>query len=354
VSTVGAIDCDIHPVVPRTEDLVPYLSEYWREMRVLRELDRMDSASYPAGVPLSGRPDWRPRPGVPGTSLEMLREQALNHFGLRYAICNCVYGAQSFYDENMAAAFCRAVNEWIRKEWLDGDKRLRASIVVPLQNPDLAVEEIERLAEDRRFVQVLLPSRCEMPLGRKFYWPIYKAAARHRLPIGIHTGSMCRFSPTQSGQPSYFVEDYVSQTQSFAAQLTSLISEGVFAKFPELRVVLIESGVTWLPAMMWRFGKDWRGVRVEIPWVKDAPAGMIRDHVRLTIQPLDTPSDPDVLLRIVEHIGSEDVLLFSTDYPHWQFDGDEVLPSGLSESLVRKMQVENPLATYPNLTETIE
>jgi uncharacterized protein len=94
VSTVGAIDCDIHTVVPRTEDLVPCLGEYWREMRVLRELDRMDSAGHPASVLLPGRPDWRPQSGARGTSLEMLREQAL-----------------SFYDENMAAAFCRVVNE---------------------------------------------------------------------------------------------------------------------------------------------------------------------------------------------------------------------------------------------------
>lgn len=354
MSAVGAIDCDVHPVVPSTDDLLPYLSEYWREMRILRELDRMDSATYPASVPLSGRPDWRSELCAPGTVVEMLRVQALDHFGLRYAICNCIHGVQSVYDENMAAAFCRAVNEWIRKEWLDRDNRLRASIVVPLQNPDLAAEEIERLADDKRFVQVLLPSRCEMPLGKKFYWPIYTAAVRHKLPIGIHTGNMGRFSPTQSGQPSYFLEDYVSQTQSFAAQLASLISEGIFVKFPELRVVLIESGVTWLPAMMWRFGKDWRGVRVEIPWVKEAPASIIRDHVRLTIQPLDVPADPDVLPRIVEHIGSEDVLLFSTDYPHWQFEGDDVLPAGLSSDLVRKIQVDNPLATYPNLMETIQ
>jgi uncharacterized protein len=351
---VGPIDCDIHPAVPSTQSLVPYLDPYWREMRVLRELDRMELASYPSNVPISGRPDWRPESGAPGTILAMVREQALDHFGSRYAICNCLHGAQTAYDENMATAFCHAVNEWIRREWLDQDERFRASILVPTQNPDLAVEEIERLAGDRRFVQVLLLVRGELPLGRRFYWPIYRAAIQHDLPIGIHAGSMFRHSPTQSGYPSHFVEDYVAHSQAFAIQLASLVSEGAFAKFPELRVVLIESGVTWLPAMMWRFGKDWRGVRVEVPWVNEAPASIIRDHVRLTIQPLDAPLDSDIVMRILEHIGSEDLLLFSTDYPHWQFDGDQVLPAGLPEQLLRKIQVDNPLATYPRLRETVQ
>lgn len=104
----GAIDCDIHPAVPSTKELVPFLNEYWREMRILRELDRMDLLSYPVTVPLSCRPDWRPKAGNPGSDFALLVEQALDHFELRYAICNCLHGAQAVFDENMAAASCRA------------------------------------------------------------------------------------------------------------------------------------------------------------------------------------------------------------------------------------------------------
>jgi len=43
------------------------------------------------------------------------------------------------------------------------------------------------------------------------------------------------------------------------------------------------------------------------------------------------------------------VLLFSTDYPHWHFDGVEALPDGLSEATMRRVLVDNPLATYPRL-----
>jgi len=45
------------------------------------------------------------------------------------------------------------------------------------------------------------------------------------------------------------------------------------------------------------------------------------------------------------------MLLFATDYPHWQFDGMGALPEGLPADLVRRIAVDNPLSTYPRLGE---
>jgi len=251
----------------------------------------------------------------------------------------------------MAAGFARAVNDWIAREWLDREPRLRASIVIPTQNTELAVDEIERVAADKRFVQVLMLVMGDVPLGKRQYWPIYAAARRHGLPIGIHAGSAYRHPVTPVGWPSYYTEDYAAQAAAFQAALSSLVCEGVFTKFPDLRVVLIESGVSWLPAHLWRLTKFWRGLRLEVPWVDRSPTEIVRDHVRLTVQPLDAPPDAGGLERLMEHMGSDEMLLFSTDYPHWQFDGDAVLPDGLSAELVRKIMVDNPRATYTRLAE---
>ena len=155
--------------------------------------------------------------------------------------------------------------------------------------------EIERCAGDRRFVQVLLLVSGELPLGRRQNWPIYAAAERHGLTVGIHAGSSYRHPPTNLGWPSYYLEDYVSWSTGFAGVLNSLISEGVFVEFPRLKVVLMESGVTWLPGWMWRADKTWRGVRAEVPWLEKSPAAYAREHVRLTVQPFDAPASPDVL-----------------------------------------------------------
>src|SRR5690606_31305579 len=177
------------------------------------------------------------------------------------AILNCMYGAQALHHEDMAAAFCGAVNDWIAREWLDRDPRLRASIVLPIQNPQLCVREIEKRADDKRFVQVLVPAMGEMTLGRRYYWPIYEACEKHGLPLGVHAGSTYRFAPASTGWSSYAFEDYALQASTFASQLLSLVAEGVFAKFPGLKVVFVESGVAWLPAFLLRAYKILRGVR---------------------------------------------------------------------------------------------
>ena len=249
-------------------------------------------------------------------------------------------------------AFCKATNDWLAKEWLDRDPRLRASIVIPAESPELAAEEIERVAADKRFVQVLMLVMGERPLGRRSYWPIYRAAEHHKLPIGIHAGSNYRHAPTSIGWPSYYLEDYVVQAQAFAAQLLSLVTEGVFVKFPELKVVMMESGVTWLPGLIWRADKTWRAVRFEVPWLQQAPGEVIRNHLRFTIQPFDAPPRREQLEKLLEQLGSEDILLFATDYPHWHFDGDDAVPDGLPDALVRKILFDNPLMTYPRLSQT--
>src|SRR6202000_2827037 len=201
--------------------------------------------------------------------------------------------------------------------------RLRASIVIPLQAPDLAIEEIERRAGDNRFVSVLVLAQGETLLGRRHYWPVYQAAERHKLPIAIHAGSQYRTAPSSVGWPSYRYEYYLAEAQAFQAQVLSLIYEGVFGKFPKLKVVLMESGVTWLPAFMWRANKTGRGVRVEVRWVEREPAAIMRDHIRLTTQPFDAPPDAADVADIIEMIGSGRMFLFSYAFAHSHFDGGD-------------------------------
>jgi uncharacterized protein len=347
MTELRAIDCDVHPAVPDMKALLPYLDENWRESVEARGIPSLETMNYPPNAPLTARPDWRGADGRAAAGVGDVTAHVFDRWGADVAILNSLYGVQLVFNEDMAAAFARALNAWIAKEWLDRDPRLRAAIVVAPQNVEHAVDEIERCAADRRFVQVLLLAMGEVPLGRRSLWPIYAAAERHGLPVGIHAGSAYRHPVTSLGWPSYYVEDYAAQTQGFQSQVASLIAEGVFAKFPALKVVLIESGVTWLTGFMWRFSKFWRGLRTEVPWVDRSPAEIVRDHFRLTIQPLDAPADQ--VEQAIDQLRSDDMLLYASDFPHWQFDGDQVLPPGIPDGLRRKILVENPIATYNRL-----
>jgi len=345
----STIDCDVHVNVPSVQALLPYLDEHWRDSVVDRGINALDSISYPPNAPITARPDWRGKSGEPPSTLEALRSHALDRWSIDIAICNCLYGVQLLFSEDMAAAFAKAVNDFVAKEWLDREPRLRGSIVVPMQNIELAVAEIERCAPDRRFVQVLVLAMGECPLGRRQYWPVYAAAERHDLPLAIHAGSGYRHPVTSLGWPSWYIEDYCAQSQGFQTQLASLVCEGVFVKFPKLKVVLLESGVTWLPAFLWRLSKFWRGVRHEVPWVDRSPAEIVRDHVRLAIQPFDGPDDPATVARLVDQLRSDDMLLFASDFPHWQFDGDAIMPAGIPDKLHGRIRCDNALATYGRL-----
>ena len=82
----------------------------------------------------------------------------------------------------------------------------------------------------------------------------------------------------------------------------------------------------------------------------------MRDRVRLTLQPFDAPPDASSVMRLIEHIGSDEMLLFSTDYPHYQFDGDSLtgagpIPEGMDKNLAQKIMAENPLRTYVRLND---
>ena len=345
------VDCDVHITVPDTRTLVPYLDDYWREHVLRRGIDgnNLEISAYPPNAPINCRPDWKPASGLPASQFEQLRDHVLGPFNPRFAICNVLHGSQVMFSEDLSAALCKAVNNWIAAEFLDRDPRLRASIVVPVHSPDLAVAEIEHRAADKRFVQVLIFSMTELPLGRRQHWPIYEAAQRHGLPIGIHAGSSFRHPPSALGWPSYYIEDYVSQAPGFAGTLNSLVAEGVFLKYPQLKMVLIESGVTWLPAYLWRINKTWRGVRSETPWLNRPPSEIIREHVRLTIQPFDDPPGEEQVQTVLDEIGSDEMLLFSTDYPHWHFEGTDAIPAGLPKTILSKVLLDNALATYQRL-----
>src|SRR3982074_3600928 len=90
---------------------------------------------------------------------------------------------------------------------------------------------------------------------------------------------------------------------------------------------------------------------METPGCGPPPMDIVRSNIRFSLQPVDAPPDPATLNRLFDHMQSDELLLFSTDYPHWQFDGDEVLPAGISESLVRQITIDNPLAAHGRLAQ---
>ncbi len=326
---IGAIDCDLHPALPSMQALLPYLSAHWRDQVVLRGIDGLDSSSYPVRVPANARPDWRLGHGKPGSDPDLLRAQALDAFGLRFAICNCLYGVPAVYNADFAAALARAVNEWIAREWLDrdtpaarvhrgaaagcrarrgGDRALRRG---PPLRAGAAAGHGRDAARPARALADLSHRRAPRPAGRH--------PCRQHLPPRAH--------PVTAGPPT------ISRTRSCSRTPSRRNCSAWFPKACS-RAFPISASCCSNPAspgcrnFLWRATRTWRAMRAEVPWVDRAPADIIRDHVRVTLQPTDAPPRPEDMARVLRHLGADQMLLFSTDYPHWHFDADEALPAG--------------------------
>ncbi len=121
------------------------------------------------------------------------------------------------------------------------------------------------------------------------------------------------------------------------AQVLSFVSEGVFERFPDLRVVLIECGFAWLPPLLWRFDKDWKGVWREAPWVKRRPSEYVKAHFRATTTPAHLPSDPVAVDQLLEMMDGSGMLVYASDYPHEHGGGLPALLDRLSDEQRREL-----------------
>jgi predicted TIM-barrel fold metal-dependent hydrolase len=316
-STAAVVDCDVHAVLPSPHALLPYLDEYWAEQLVAQLVPSYEPNYHPPGSPIAQRPECRvDADGRAATTVANLVSDVFADGFTDYAVLSCLYAVQQIHQPRREMAHARALNHWLAEEWLDKDSRLRGSIVVPQGTPRAAAEEIAYWAGDRRFVQVLLLGQSEVLYGREINWPIWEAAEAAGLPVALHTGGVFRQAPTSVGWPASHLEWYVGQQSNIEAQLNSIISEGVLQKFPGTKILLSELGFNWLPPFIWKFDKLWRSYRPDIPWVQEPPSTLIRRHVKATTAPADGAELPGRLDAIVDRLGSEEMLVYSSDYPH--------------------------------------
>jgi len=318
---MDAIDCDVHVAPASYDALFPYLSEYWRQY--ITE----------AGIRLNGVAHAYPRGVAPAapSSYDELASGVLDRAPApRAVVLNCVTGFETHRNPYFAAAVASALNDWMLSEFLARDERLRASLIVSTVSTDDAVSEIERVGEDPRFVQVLLPVRTDLPWGHKSNHAMFAAAGSAGLQVGLHAWGRAGKAATPSGFTTTYLEDYLGNQPIAQAQVLSFVSEGVFERFPDLRVIVSECGFAWLAPLLWRFDKDWKGVWREVPWVKRRPSEYVREHFRFTTAPAHLPADPAALDQLLEMMDGPDQLVYASDYPHVHGDGLPALLGRLS------------------------
>lgn len=316
------IDTDIHPLFDLAR--VPeYLPQPWRRRFA-------EGSQGPGGFGFWNphglrRPDTLAPDGTWNwASPQHLGRYFLDVYGIEYGIINNDYiGVALSPEPDYGAAMVSAMNDIWVNEWLPIDARLRLSLVVSPVDIDHAVREIHRLGDHPGVAQILMPGGAQKPYGQRYYHPIYAAAVEHNLPVAIHpspSGAGITGPTTAAGYPTSYFEWHTGLSALYVTHAISLISEGVFQKFPTLKFVLLEGGVSWLPPLLWRLDKNWKALRQTVPWVDRLPSEIAADHLLLSTQPIEEPYHKEQLHQILAMFPAEKMLMFSTDYPHW--DGD--------------------------------
>jgi uncharacterized protein len=346
------IDVDLHHRWRSDVELLEFVEPRFREL-ILSERGNapVDAPSAPMFHYVGGsqkRRDAYPEVGPPGSDYELLCEQWLDPYPVELGVLSYDVGTQGgMPNPYLSSALCRAANDWTAERWLERpDPRLGGAVLVPTMLPEDGAAEIRRVGANPRFVEALLVSNgLGEPFGHPVYHPIYEAAAEVGLPIGYHLGGDSwthNSHMSAGGMPSTRFEYHTIANHAAMLHVTSFVTHGVFERFPTLKLLVVETGVVWLPWLFFQLDRLYEIYRRESSWVRRLPTEYLRDHIRLSTQPLEVPPRHEQMLRVFEAIeGMDEILVFASDYPHWDADDPRYIARVLPDEWAPKVFHDN-------------
>lgn len=347
------IDVDIHPYPSgKFADVMEYMSPSWqRRLEGQKDLALGTLAEPPARWPHPRgkhflNPDARTPDGGPAASdPKFLAKDLLDRYGIDLGLLITMEPAAAAVASHQAdhsAAVVGAYNDYMLDRWV-ADKRLKYNLVVTPLDLELAAAEVRKHGNNSAVAAVWLPL-TPTRMGNSRFDPLYRAVSEFGLPIVIHPGTgegiFDGAALYAGGRPEHFIENYCDLGPLAEAQISSLIANGTFERFKDLKVMFIEFGWAWAVSHLWRLDKGWHEFRAETPWVRRWPSEYFHDHIRLSTQPVLEPQNPRHLNTLIEdHL--TDVLVYASDYPHWDGDRPGTVLHTLKEETKRKIFEQN-------------
>jgi uncharacterized protein len=357
-NAVRVVDCDVHPMMHHTLEIADYATGRWKDHFSPKGNQRRNLTNnyydspdfeHAKGMRTDSVP---PDGGFPGTDPAFAYQQLLIGAGVDFAILQPAAACDQLLNPDEEHAMKEAQNNWLADVWLDqnnGHERWKGSIYVTHREPEAAAREIERWAEHPHMVQVLMtPQTRGVSFGDPKLDPIYEAASRHGLPVATHLSGISPFELTPLfpvGNPSHWADFLSAWSLLFAAHLESLVFDGALDRFPDLNVVFVEGAFAWALPLMWRMDALWEHRAADLPEVRKRPSDYVRDQIWLTTQPLEDV-ETSTFKRYLEWMDASDVLLFSTDYPHWTYDDPAWSRKRFPEPMRNQIMYENALRLF--------
>jgi predicted TIM-barrel fold metal-dependent hydrolase len=208
-----------------------------------------------------------------------------------------------------AVALAQAYNDWMYENFTKGNPQIHAMALLPIQDPKAAAEELKRCVTKLGAAGgVMIAGHRRRALGDRIYDPVYQAAQDLDKVLAIHAG----------GPGDRFdIFDRAIQARclghptSLMIEMTSMMFEGVFDRFPRVRFSFMEGGVAWILFLRERMQEAYDQWKVQAPDLKQSPdkhlsSGRIFFHCELD----------ERIIPFAASVLGEDVLLYASDFPH--------------------------------------
>jgi predicted TIM-barrel fold metal-dependent hydrolase len=221
--------------------------------------------------------------------------------------------------KEMEVELCWAYNRWLTEKVLpESDNRFYSMLCLPFNTPDAALRHVETFG-DRKHVGGFMVTtvRSDMAVYDNAYMKVYRALEERGLVLSFHSGP-------NWGEPIYkscnrFLSAHALGFSWYnVLHCTNWVINGMGERFPKLPVIWIESGLAWIPFLMQRLDHEYMLRPSECPVLKKKPSDYMRD-MYYSSQPMEI-QDMGALECTFRMINAETQLLYSSDYPHWDFD----------------------------------
>lgn len=320
-----------------------YETESWAEITdyledpVLQHLSRssgmgkLNGSQSPLLAPQIGNQDIAGRlPRYPYRGLEqagpgehrdtVIVKRAMEMMGVDYQIVfptpMLALGMHPMTDVEVAVS--RAYARWIVERICAQEPSIKTMLYLPFNEPEACVRLVEEFGDAPGVVGFMVTAVRFKPVHHNSYMRLYRAIEETGLPLGFHAGYT--WADRGMEQMNKFISVHALGFTVFnMIHMTNWVINGLPERFPNLDVIWIESGLAWLPFLMQRLDNEYMLRPSEAPLLKKRPSEYIRD-MYFTSQPMETTDNAKMLELTFEMINAKERLMFSSDYPHWDFD----------------------------------
>jgi predicted TIM-barrel fold metal-dependent hydrolase len=220
--------------------------------------------------------------------------------------------------KEMEVELCWAYNRWLTEKVLPASEgRMYSMLSLPFSDPDASLRHVETFGHCPGVTGFMVTTVRTLQVNDNAYMKVYRAMEERGLALAFHSGPNWG-EPVFKACNRFLSVHALGFTFYNILHLTNWVINGIPERFPKLPVLWVESGLAWIPFLMQRLDHEYMLRSSECPTLKKKPSDYMRD-MYYSSQPMEV-QDMGALECTFRMINAETQLLYSSDYPHWDFD----------------------------------